>query len=54
VFQGGSGALRSGSMEIYEMEDRSKIRFWHNVWCGNQSLNMFPELFSIVPCMEAR
>jgi len=28
--------------------DGSKIRFWHDVWCGDQTLKVaFPKLFSI-------
>jgi hypothetical protein len=38
----------------HEVGDGSKIRFWHNVWCGDQPLKeAFPKLFSIASCKEA-
>ena len=34
--------------------DGSHIRFWHDIWCGEQSLKeAFPELFQIVSNKEA-
>lgn len=31
-----------------EVGDGSKVRFWHDVWCGEQSLKFsFTELFTI-------
>jgi hypothetical protein len=38
----------------YEVGDGSKIRLWHNLWCGDQRMKeVFPELFSIARCEEA-
>jgi hypothetical protein len=38
----------------YEVRDRSKIRFLHDLWCGDHILKAsFPELFSIAYCKEA-
>jgi len=32
-----------------KVRDGSKIKFWHNVWCGDQTLKaVSPFLFSIV------
>jgi hypothetical protein len=32
----------------YEVGDGSKIKFWHNLWCGDLHLKVtFSELFSI-------
>jgi hypothetical protein len=53
VFQGGNGTFRIGSVEInegvggfssfviYEVGDVSKIKFWHDLWCRDQSLKAF-------------
>ena len=36
------------------MGDETKIRFWYDLWCGDQPLKKsFPELFSIAHCKEA-
>jgi len=33
---------------IYEIENGSKVLFWHDVWCGEIPLKiLFPELFLI-------
>jgi len=38
----------------YEVDDESKIRFWHDAWCGDQPLKeAFLVLFGIAHCMEA-
>jgi hypothetical protein len=38
----------------FEAGDGSKIKFWHNVWCGDQTVKVvFPELFSISRFKEA-
>jgi hypothetical protein len=38
----------------YEVGDGTKIRFWHDLWCGDQPLKeSFSELFSIACCKEA-
>lgn len=37
-----------------EVSDGSKIRLWHDVWCGDQALKIaFPNLFSIAHLKEA-
>jgi hypothetical protein len=37
----------------YEVGDGSKIRLWHDVWCGDQPLKeAFSRLFSIACCKE--
>jgi hypothetical protein len=39
----------------FDVGDGSLISFWHDVWCGTQSLkDAFPELFRIARCKEAR
>jgi hypothetical protein len=36
-----------------EVGDGSKVRFWHDVWCGEQPLKFsFPELFTIADCKD--
>jgi hypothetical protein len=36
------------------VKDGSKIKFWHDLWCGDQPLKAtFSELFSIAQCKEA-
>jgi hypothetical protein len=38
---------------IYQVRDGTMIRFWHDLWCGDQPLKeYFPELFSIAYCKE--
>jgi hypothetical protein len=38
----------------YEMRDRTKIRFWHDLWCEDQPLKeSFLDLFCIACCKEA-
>jgi hypothetical protein len=37
----------------FEVGDSSKIKFWHDVWCGDQAFKSgFPELFSITRLKE--
>jgi hypothetical protein len=37
----------------YEVGDGSKVRFWHNLWCGEQlSKISYPILFSIARCED--
>jgi hypothetical protein len=32
----------------YVVGEKSKVSFWHDVWCGNQQLKIsYPDLFSI-------
>jgi hypothetical protein len=39
----------------FDVGDGSLISFWHDVWCGTQSLkDVFPELFRIARCKEVR
>jgi hypothetical protein len=66
MFQEGSRAFQSGSVEIYkegvgsflsfvryDAGDGSKIKFWHDLWCGDQPLKgPFMELFSITRYKE--
>jgi hypothetical protein len=41
------------SLVRYEVGDGTKIRFWHDLWCGDQTLKeSFQELFSIVCCVS--
>jgi hypothetical protein len=41
------------SFVIYNVGDESKIRFWHDLWCGDQPLKTsFPNLFSIACCKD--
>jgi hypothetical protein len=36
------------------VSDASKIRFWHDLWCGDQTLKVaFSELFNIVCFKDA-
>jgi hypothetical protein len=36
----------------FELRDKSKIKFWHNVWCGEKALKKaFPDLYNIA-CMK--
>jgi hypothetical protein len=37
----------------YEVGDGSKIRFWHDLWCGEPLKISFPDLFSIARCKDA-
>jgi hypothetical protein len=38
----------------FDVRDGSHIRFWHNIWCGDQSLKeVFLELFCIARHKEA-
>lgn len=38
----------------FEVRDESKIRFWQDVWCGDQTLKTsFPVLFNVVRYKEA-
>jgi hypothetical protein len=38
----------------FKAGDGSKIKFWQDVWCGDQSLkSVFPELFSITHWKKA-
>jgi hypothetical protein len=42
------------SFVIYEVGDASKIKFWHDLWCRDQSLKApFWDLFNIARCEEA-
>jgi hypothetical protein len=36
--QGGVGSL--SKFVRYEVGDGSKVRFWHDLWCGEQPLNI--------------
>jgi hypothetical protein len=37
----------------FEVGDRDKVRFWHDVWCGNQTLKAtFLVLFNITHSKE--
>jgi hypothetical protein len=42
--------------KVLEMERIvfSKVRFWHDLWCGKQHLKIsYPDLFSIAHCKYA-
>jgi hypothetical protein len=50
-YQEGGGELSSHTR--FEVGDGSKIRFWYDVWCGDQALKItFLDLFSIVHFKE--
>jgi hypothetical protein len=50
-YQEGLGKLSSHTR--FEVGDDSKIRFWHDVWCGDQALKIaFPKLFNIARFKE--
>jgi hypothetical protein len=65
VFQEGNGTFELGveiyegvgsfsCFVIYEVGDGSKIKFWHDLWCRDQSLKArFSNLFNIARCEEA-
>jgi hypothetical protein len=39
------------SHTIFEVSDGSKIRFWHDMWCGDKALKAaFPDLFKLAHC----
>jgi hypothetical protein len=36
------------------VENGSKVRFWHDLWCGDIALkNVFPDLFNIACAKDA-
>jgi hypothetical protein len=36
------------------VDDGSKVRFWHDMWCEDQLLNIsYLDLYSIVRCKDA-
>jgi hypothetical protein len=38
----------------YMVGDKSKVSFWHDIWCGNQQLKIsYPDLFSIARSKDA-
>jgi hypothetical protein len=46
IHQEGLGEF--ASLTRFEVADDSKIRFWHDMWCGDQALKeAFPDLCSI-------
>lgn len=37
---------------IFEVSDGFKIRFWHDEWCGDQTLKAAFSMFSIACCKK--
>jgi hypothetical protein len=38
----------------FELEDGSKVRFWHDRWCGDKALKeAFPNLYGIICAKDA-
>jgi hypothetical protein len=43
----GYGKILEGALEIFfchtgfEVRDRSKIRFWHDLWCGDRAFKEY-------------
>jgi hypothetical protein len=48
------GWKKFGSHIRFEVRDGSKVRFWHDLWCGNTALKeAFPVLFGIAYIKDA-